>query len=112
MDSDSERINNSLRHILARLDALEAQVAALSGASGLAGGPAGQPAPVAGRPIPSAAYGSFGPGTGQAGPGGPGPAFPDVIQLARSGQKIQAIKLYREYTAASLQEAKAFVDNC
>lgn len=98
---------STLFKIMERLDALEAQVAALSQAAGLPGA-GGQPQPVAGRPVPSSGYGSFGP----AGPGGTTPAFADVVQLARSGNKLAAIKLYREYTGAGLQEAKAYVDNC
>jgi hypothetical protein len=58
-------------------------------------------------PVPSSGYGSLGPG----GYGGPPPAFDDVIQLARSGNKVAAIKLYREYTNVGLKEAKNFVDN-
>ena len=34
----------------------------------------------------------------------------DILALARSGQKIQAIKLYRQRTGAGLSEAKAAVD--
>ena len=35
---------------------------------------------------------------------------PDVVALARSGRKIQAIKLYQELTGAGLGEAKDVVD--
>ena len=31
--------------------------------------------------------------------------------LVKEGKRIEAIKLYREYTKASLREAKEFVDN-
>jgi ribosomal protein L7/L12 len=38
------------------------------------------------------------------------PSYPQVRELARRGQKIQAIKLYREQTGAGLAEAKHAVD--
>jgi len=37
--------------------------------------------------------------------------YPDVAELKRKGNIIEAIKLYRSYTDAGLAEAKAFVDN-
>ena len=99
---------STLHQIMQRLDALEAQVAALSEfvGGGMAAG--GQPQPAPGRPVPSSGYGSLGPG----GPATPGAQFPDVAQLARSGNKVAAIKLYREYTGVGLAEARYFVDNC
>lgn len=36
---------------------------------------------------------------------------PRVLELARSGQKIEAIKLYRTQTGAGLKEAKDFVES-
>ena len=114
--------SSTIHQINQRLDALEAQVAYLSQALGVAPGTwplGGQPGPVGagtgpvaagtgypqpamGVPVPSSGYGSLGPG---------GPAsFPDVVQLARAGRKIEAIKLYRQYTNAPLKEAKAFID--
>jgi ribosomal protein L7/L12 len=36
---------------------------------------------------------------------------PQVVALARSGKKIQAIKLYRELTTADLKAAKNVVDS-
>ena len=99
---------STLHQIMQRLGALEAQVAALSELVGGAAPAAGQPQPLAGRPLPSSGYGSLGPG----GPATPGDQFPDVVQLARSGNKMAAIKLYREYTGVGLAEAKYFVDNC
>jgi hypothetical protein len=33
-----------------------------------------------------------------------------IIELVRSGQKIQAIKLYREQTGAGLKESKDYVE--
>lgn len=97
---------STIHQILRRLDALEAQVAVLAKEAGVtaAGRP---PEPAPGMPIPSSGYGSL----GAASQGGAGPAFPDVVQLARSGNKIAAIKLYRDYTGAGLKEAKTFVDN-
>jgi ribosomal protein L7/L12 len=35
---------------------------------------------------------------------------PDVVMLARSGKKIEAIKRYRELTNADLKTAKNVVD--
>ena len=36
--------------------------------------------------------------------------FPDVAALVNKGNKLEAIKLYREKTGASLAEARDFVD--
>ena len=33
-----------------------------------------------------------------------------IVELVKSGQKIQAIKLYREQTGAGLKEAKDYVE--
>jgi hypothetical protein len=56
-------------------------------------------------PFPS----EFGPPPGfAAGPTGGMP--PDVVELARSGNAIGAIKRYREITGASLSEAKDAID--
>jgi ribosomal protein L7/L12 len=35
---------------------------------------------------------------------------PEVVELARSGRKIQAIKVYRELTGVGLAEARDVVD--
>ena len=99
---------STLHQIMQRLDALEAQVAALSEFVGGGTTAGGQPQPMTGRPIPSSGYGSLGPG----GPATPGAQFPDVVQLARSGNKVAAIKLYRQYTGVSLNEARYFVESC
>lgn len=40
----------------------------------------------------------------------PEPEHADVRDLAKSGRKIEAIKLYRERTGCGLAEAKSFVD--
>lgn len=36
---------------------------------------------------------------------------PRVLELVRSGQKIEAIKLYRDETGVGLKEAKDFVES-
>ena len=38
-------------------------------------------------------------------------AYPDVAELKRKGNLIEAIKLYRSYTNATLRDAKDYVDN-
>jgi ribosomal protein L7/L12 len=38
-------------------------------------------------------------------------AYPDVAELKRKGNLIEAIKLYRSYTDTSLQAAKEYVEN-
>jgi hypothetical protein len=104
--------DSTIHQINQRLAALEAQVAYLTQALGGAGAQGdawsgGQPQPTMGMPIPSTGYGSMGPGM----PVDPSGGFPDVVQLARSGNKVEAIKLYRQYTNVGLREAKYFVDN-
>jgi ribosomal protein L7/L12 len=42
------------------------------------------------------------------GPASPVP--PDIVELARSGHKIEAIKRYREATGVGLREAKDAID--
>jgi ribosomal protein L7/L12 len=37
--------------------------------------------------------------------------YPDVADLKRRGKLIDAIKLYRSYTGASLEAAKNYVEN-
>jgi len=39
-----------------------------------------------------------------------GDPFPDVTALVHSGNKLEAIKLYREKTGASLADAHKYVD--
>lgn len=36
---------------------------------------------------------------------------PEIIELVRSGQKINAIKLYREKTGGGMKAAKEFIDS-
>lgn len=38
-------------------------------------------------------------------------ATPEIIDLVRHGKKMQAIKLYRQETGASLRDAKEFIDS-
>jgi ribosomal protein L7/L12 len=45
-----------------------------------------------------------------AAPPAPAPSLEQVHALAQQGQKIQAIKLYRELTGVGLKEAKDYVD--
>jgi hypothetical protein len=37
--------------------------------------------------------------------------YPDVAEFKRKGNLIEAIKLYRNYTGATLMQAKIFVEN-
>jgi ribosomal protein L7/L12 len=37
--------------------------------------------------------------------------YPEVLELARQGKKIEAIKVYREMTGTDLKTAKDFVDS-
>jgi ribosomal protein L7/L12 len=37
--------------------------------------------------------------------------YPDVAELKRNGNMIEAIKLYRSKTGAGLAEAKLFIEN-
>ena len=41
----------------------------------------------------------------------PAEAYPDIVNLVRKGKTIEAIKVYREQTGASLVEAKRFIDS-
>ena len=76
-----------------RLALLEEQVRRLSEAAGV--------------PCPS-----FLSGAGAPAPGHPGGGVPaEVVSLARSGNKIAAIKLLRDITGAGLREAKEVVDS-
>jgi hypothetical protein len=112
-----------------RLEAVENQLATLSQRMGVSY------QPQAGYAAPSSGGVSFDPSTGTVS-FDPGPAVfdpepasspmgmpagqyvdprfgavpPEVVELARSGKKIQAIKLYRELTNLGLKEAKQVVD--
>ena len=112
-----------------RLEAVESQLAALSQRMGVPYSPqAGYAAPSSGGVSfdPSTGTVSFDPGPAAFDPepapapmGAPtgqyfdprfGAVPPQVVELARSGKKIQAIKLYRELTNLGLKEAKHVVD--
>ena len=41
----------------------------------------------------------------------PDAVSPEIIDLLHRGEKIQAIKLYREMTGASLKAAKEFIES-
>ncbi len=41
----------------------------------------------------------------------PDQVSPEIIHLLQQGEKIQAIKLYRQATGASLKAAKAFIES-
>lgn len=80
-----------------RLALIEHQLRAISAHLGLPFPAPGMPgAPVGGPP----------PGRGPADPG----LTTDVVQLARSGNLLEAIKRYRAITGASLGDAKAAVE--
>ena len=53
----------------------------------------------AGTPVPSGTMGMS-----------PTPVPPDVVELARAGHKIEAIKRYREVSGVGLREAKDAID--
>ena len=74
-----------------RVDDLERRVAALEWALRGAGGAPQAP-------------------TMHAAPAGGGSVSPEVLELARAGQKIQAIKVLREQTGLGLKESKDIVD--
>ena len=111
--------------ILARLDYIERYLADLGRVSGygyapFAGGaPAGQSAlPYDAAPASFAQEAFFGPEDSFSSPvgqpflpaaGGPGVGA-DIVALARSGQMIEAIKMYRQRTGVSLKQAKAAVE--
>jgi ribosomal protein L7/L12 len=79
-------------HIDRRLALLEQQVRLLSDRLGV-------PCPTFGSDVGATAPGVFENGVPS-----------EVVALARSGNKIAAIKLYRELTGAGLREAKEALD--
>jgi ribosomal protein L7/L12 len=80
--------NPRLARIEQRLQELETQVMILSAAAGL---------PYVPSPLP--------------GPQGNVPQIPqEIIDLAHSGRKIEAIKQYRALTGANLEDSKNVVD--
>jgi len=91
--------------LIHRLEALEAQVLLLSQHLGV--------------PCPTFASTGFGavvapPAVGGAGnsiaPPPLSPSQAEIVNLARSGNRLEAIKRYRELTGADLSEAKRFVE--
>ena len=83
-----------------RLALIEHQLRAISAHLGI-------PFPAPGFGAPGApAVGGPPPGWGRGDPG----LTPEVVQLARSGNLIEAIKRYREHTGVSLADAKAAVE--
>ncbi|OBK45229.1 ribosomal protein L7/L12 [Mycobacterium sp. 1081908.1] len=80
-------------HIYRRLALLEQQVRLLSDRLGV-------PCPTFGSDVGATASGVLENGVPS-----------EVVALARSGNAIAAIKLYRELTGAGLREAKEIVDN-
>ncbi len=91
--------------LLRRIEALEAQVTLLSQHAGV--------------PCPPFASTGFGVAPSPMSPpagapmGGPPPLSPaqlEIVELARSGNKLEAIKRYRELTGADLAEAKRFIE--
>ena len=124
-------LSAQIEHINLRLQAIENQLAILSQRAGV---PFTGQAQVIDDP-PRTGGVSFDPATGtvsfdpgpaafDSGPaaqpmGGPADPYadpraggipPEVLMLARSGKKIQAIKLYRELTDADLKTAKNVID--
>jgi large subunit ribosomal protein L7/L12 len=80
-------------HIYRRLALLEQQVRLLSDRLGV-------PCPTFGSDVGATASGALENGVPS-----------EVVALARSGNAIAAIKLYRELTGAGLREAKEIVDS-
>ena len=80
-------------HVYRRLALLEQQVRLLSDRLGV-------PCPTFGSDVGATASGVLENGVPS-----------EVVALARSGNAIAAIKLYRELTGAGLREAKEIVDN-
>ncbi len=86
-------------HLEQRLALIEHQLRAISAHLGI-------PYPAPGVPLGGAPASGPPPGWGSGDPG----LTPEVVQLARSGDLIRAIKCYREATGASLADAKAAVE--
>ena len=93
--------------LLQRIEALEAQVTVLSQHAGV-------PCPMFASTGFAVAPNPMAPpaGTPQAGGRAPqlSPAQLAIVDLARSGNKLEAIRRYRELTGADLAEAKRFVE--
>ena len=91
--------------LLRRIEALEAQVAALSHHAGVPCPPFASTGFTVAPPLEP-------PAGAPQGPGGPplSPAHLEIVNLARSGNKLEAIKRYRALTGADLGEAKRFIE--
>jgi len=117
-------LSAQIEHINLRLQAIENQLAVLSQRAGV---PFTGQAQVIDDPPrtggvsfdPATGTVSFDPGPAAEPMGGPAGPYadpravgipPEVLMLARSGKKIQAIKLYRELTNADLRTAKNVID--
>jgi Ribosomal protein L7/L12 C-terminal domain len=122
MAFNDPNLSIQVEQLTRRLEAVESQLAVLSQRVGMSYPQAG------GYSAPPSGGVSFDPKTGTVS-FDPGPAAPpmgapagqyvdpqagaipaEVVALARSNKKIQAIKLYRELTGLGLKEAKAVVD--
>ncbi len=133
--TDYYQLSTQLDQVLRRLDALEAQVATLSGRLGVPFTPAAPGAAFDPRlstsTDPRATDTSFDPMSAMLAPvpppaPAPSPApppastpaapqvagmTPEVIDLVHRGKKIHAIKLYRELTNTDLATAKKVIDS-
>jgi hypothetical protein len=116
-------LSAQIEHINLRLQTIENQLAILSQRAGVpfAGAFADDPPRTGGGVSFDPATGtvSFDPAPGAPPMGVPADPYadpragaipPEVLMLARSGKKIQAIKLYRELTDADLKTAKKVID--
>jgi ribosomal protein L7/L12 len=93
--------------LLRRIEALEAQVTLLSQHAGV-------PCPMFASTGFAVATNPMAPPAAAPHAGGPppqlSPAQIEIVELARSGNKLEAIKRYRELTGADLAEAKRFIE--
>ena len=93
--------------LLRRIEALEAQVTLLSQQAGV-------PCPMFASTGFAVASNPIAPPSGTPHVGGPqpqlSPAQMEIVDLARSGNKLEAIKRDRDLTGAALAEAKRFIE--
>lgn len=117
------QLSAQIEQINLRLQTIESQLAILSQRAGVPfAGAFADDQPHTGGGVsfdPVTGTVSFDPGPGAPPMGGPAEPYadpraggipPEVLMLARSGKKIQAIKLYRELTDADLKTAKKVID--
>jgi ribosomal protein L7/L12 len=95
---DLAHVNERLDRLESALASLQAQVAALT--SGAVA--AGRPNPLAGTDPGDVPYGNN--------VGASGPWLDEVRALKAGGDKIEAIKVYRQHTGLGLKEAKDAVE--